>query len=97
MATTVLLELHIQPGKTTDFLAYIRSIIADTRKFAGFQEIRICQNDEDKNCLVFVEKWDSRQAYEKYFDWRTSTGVVAKLGEYVAAAPSKRFFDDTGI
>ena len=40
-----------------------------------------------------IEQWESREAYEKYFAWRTETGVSGQLGNWVSAEPSIRYFD----
>ena len=43
--------------------------------------------------MVLVEKWDSREHYQKYHAWRTETGVIDKIRSMVEGEASIRFFE----
>ena len=93
MTTTVLLELQVKLEAVDEMIWYLKAILIDTRKYDGFQSIEVQQNQDDASNLVLVEKWDSRQHYEKYLGWRTETGVIDKLGSMLSQPPSIRYFN----
>ena len=43
--------------------------------------------------VLFYEIWDSRPHQEKYLAWRTETGLMDKLGPYLAAPPVISYYD----
>ena len=53
------------------------------------------QNQDDKDNLVLVEKWETKAAYESYLGWRQETGVFDQLVAALAAPPSIRYFEIT--
>jgi quinol monooxygenase YgiN len=93
MSTIVLLEIQVRPEAVDEMKAFLKKILPDTRAYDGCQGIDIYGNLDDTGNLVFYERWDSRQHYEKYLTWRTETGVVDQLGALLAAPPSIRYFE----
>ncbi len=93
MAVTVLLELKIKPDKVQDTLAGLAALLPSTRTYEGCIEVYAHQDQDDPTTIVAIEKWDSRKAYEKYFAWRTETGVMDQLAAWISAPPSIRYFD----
>ena len=47
--------------------------------------------------MVIVEKWESREIYEAYLNWRVETGVFDSVAVLLDKPPSIRFYDDLGI
>ena len=93
MAVTVLLELQLKPESVDDTIKTFKDILPDTRAYDGCIGVTVTQNQDDPTNLILIEEWESRQHYEKYFAWRTETGVVDGLGKVVAAPPSIRYVD----
>ena len=93
MSATILLELQVKPKAVDEMISFLKEILPDTRVYEGCQGIEVQQNQEDSSNLVMVEKWDSRQQYEKYLGWRTETGVIDKLGSMLSQPPSIRYYD----
>ena len=93
MSVVVLLEIQVKPEAIDEMKAFLQRILPDTRAYDGCQGIDIYGNLDDTGNLVFYERWDSRQHYEKYFAWRTETGVLNQFGTMVAAPPSIRYFE----
>ena len=90
--TLVLLEGVAKPETVEKLQALVKSRFPETRAFEGCQGITAFLNDDGKT-FVFVEHWDSKEHYEKYYAWRDETGVIAELVGMLEAAPSIRFFD----
>ena len=93
MSVVVLLEIQVKPEAIDEMKALLQRILPDTRAYDGCQGVDIYGNLDDTGNLVFYERWDSRQHYEKYFAWRTETGALNQLGTMVAAPPSIRYFE----
>jgi quinol monooxygenase YgiN len=93
MSAIVLLEIQVKPEAVDEMKAFLKKILPDTRAYNGCQGLDIYGNVDDPGNLVFYERWDSRQHYEKYLAWRTETGVVDQLGAMLAAPPSIRYFE----
>ncbi|MBK8308963.1 MAG: antibiotic biosynthesis monooxygenase [Gammaproteobacteria bacterium] len=91
MSCIVLLELQIKPESVNEMKAFLTRILPDTRTYAGCKSLDVYGDLENGASLVFHECWDSRAHYEKYFAWRTETGVAAQLGAMMAAAPVLRY------
>lgn len=93
MSVTVVLELTLKPEKVEDVKGMLKQILPDTRAYDGCEGVTIHQDQDNPNTLVALEQWASRAHYEKYFAWRTETGVIAGLAEVITAPPSIRYFD----
>ena len=54
----------------------------------------IVQNQDDLSNLEFIEKWDSKEHYEKYLQWRVESGVMGAFSsKYLDEEPVWRYFD----
>lgn len=95
MAVMVLLEVQAKQGTGDGLVATFKQILPDTRKYDGFLDITVHQNQDDKDNLVLVEKWKSKADYESYLGWRQETGVLDQLIAACSAPPSIRYYDIT--
>ena len=93
MSVFVLLEGQVQPDKIEDMKASLVKILPDTRSYNGCQRIDVLFNTDDPGNLVMVEQWESRGHYEKYLQWRTETGVMAKMVSMLVGPPNRRHFE----
>ncbi len=97
MSIIIVAELPVKPGLMSELQTFMTEIISDTRSFDGCMQIDICTNPEDENSIVLVEKWDSKEHYEKYHHWRVETGGISRFSELLAGPPKRQFFDITDI
>ena len=97
MSVTVLIDLTAKPGSIEDLKKLFAEILPDTRSYDGCEGLEVKINSDDPNNLLLVERWQSRQHYEKYFAWRQETGLIDRLGPLLGAPPSVRTMEDTGI
>jgi quinol monooxygenase YgiN len=93
MSVTVLLEAPVKPENVSNMKSYMAELLPDSRKYEGCRGMDVYFNTEDKNTMVVLERWDSRQHHEKYLGWRTETGVMDKIGGMLAGPPSIRYFE----
>lgn len=87
MSHTVLLEVNCKPGKGAEFVALLRTALADTRarKGAGAMEPYVDADNPDR--VLVWEKWETRADQESYLQWRMETGFVEALGPFVSEPP----------
>ena len=56
--------------------------------------VAVVQNLDDPTNLEFCSKWDSKEHYEKYLQWRVESGVLEDFSnKYVLEEPVWRYFD----
>ncbi len=96
MSVMVLLELQVKPEAADQVKAGFKSILPDTRSYAGCLGVEVTCNQDDTGNIVLVERWQSREHYQKYLKWREDTGALAALGSSLAAPPKIRYFDHVG-
>lgn len=93
MSVMVLLEATVKAGEISNMKSYLAEIFPETRAYEGCQAIDVYFDTEDEGNMVMVEHWDSRQHHGKYLDWRTESGVIAKIVGMLAGPPSIRYFE----
>src|SRR5579864_2114746 len=84
---TITLVLNLKPEVTGPFCSSLPEMLKDTKKFAGFRNIRIMKHKTDANQVIFIEEWNTEEDYLKYIAWRTETGSMASLASALASPP----------
>lgn len=97
MTCQVILEITAKDGTYDDMRKFFIEILPDTRAFEGCVSVDFVRNQDNPNQLLIMEKWNTRQDYERYFAWRGETGVLDKLGSMIDGEPQLRFFDAVGV
>jgi len=91
--TMVSVELKTQPGKAQALCSEVFGpAFSATRNYDGFIELTV-YIEQALDTVLIIEKWKTKEHYEKYLKWRIDTGLVEALAPYAAAAPVIRFFD----
>lgn len=93
MACVVLLELSAKDEAIDGMKETFKNILGDTRAFDGCQGVEVTQDQDNPNTMVLVEKWDTRQHYEKYLAWREERGDLEAMGAALQGPPSIRYMD----
>ena len=75
----VTFEMELKPEVVEGYLANAGKMLVDTAKFPGYRKIRIVQNKDEPNRLLFIEHWDSEEDYRKYIAWRQERGELDRL------------------
>ena len=95
MAARVILEVKAKPGTGDELIAFLRSVLPETRAHEGCTSVETLRNSDDADNVVVVEVWETREQYEKYLAWQRERGTSARLMEALAEPPSIRHFDVT--
>jgi quinol monooxygenase YgiN len=75
--TTITNKLTLKAEAADEFCAKIPEMIKDTAKRPGFKNIKVFRNTE--NQIIFIEQWETEQAFKDYIAWRNETGVLAQI------------------
>ena len=95
MPVIVVLELKAKPGTGDNVVPFFKQILPDTRSYDGCISVEFIQNQDDPDTLIAYERWETREHYEKYFEWRTQSGTLAPLAPLLEGPPSIRYFNIT--
>ena len=93
MSVVVLLEMQVKPEAVNEIKAQLKQLLPDTRAYAGCQGLDIYGNMDDSGNLVFYERWETREHYQKYLNWRTETGTMAALASKLTGPPKIRYYE----
>ena len=98
--TLVILEVVAKPECVDSMKEMLKTALPDTRSYDGCQDVTVFLN-EDGRTFVLVERWDSKEHYEKYLEWRTDPGAgvtsLDDLGSMIAEEPSIRYWEPVGV
>jgi quinol monooxygenase YgiN len=93
MSVLLIAEVKVKTETKEELKAFLNEILPDTRSFEGNEGIDVYFDIEETDVMVLVEKWQSSENYNKYHDWRVSTGVIDKLRTFLVGKPSRRFLE----
>lgn len=71
---TVTLEITLKPESVEGFSRMGGEGLEATKNFPGCREVRIVQHKDNPCRFLFVERWESEEAYRSYIAWRTERG-----------------------
>jgi quinol monooxygenase YgiN len=91
MTINIVLTLPVIPEKREDLFLLLKELGPGTQAFGGCLSYDILKDINNSGNVVFIEQWQSMASYEKYNAWRTETGVMERLGAFLAGAPSIAF------
>ena len=85
---SITFELKLRPEAVDGFAAAAPEMIKGTAAFPGFRQIRIVQHKDEPGRFLFIERWDSEQAYRDYLAWRASEGAMDSLRQAAPLVPA---------
>ena len=97
MTCLVHIEFRAKKESVEKMLGWLREILPDTRCREGCVSVSVTRNQDEPTNFAFIELWDSRQHYERYFAWREQQGVLKDPASMVDGEAKCRFFDIVGV
>ena len=82
MTVLVNLEIPVKKERIEDFFNYLRDILVDTRAYEGCIRLETYHDMENSKVLL-IEEWEKIENQESYMQWRTETGLVEALEEFL--------------
>ncbi len=93
MSIMIIVDAKLKAENVPTFEEFFAELLPDTRSFEGCEGVTLCINSEDSANLVLIEKWASKEHYEKYHHWRLETGVLQQIRELLDGPINRRFLD----
>ncbi|GHB73311.1 hypothetical protein GCM10010377_74680 [Streptomyces viridiviolaceus] len=97
MTCHVIFETTVKDGNLDGLRKWFTEKLPGTRGFAGNVSVEVVHNQDDPSKILFLEKWDSRQSFERYLAWRVETGAVDELGTMLDGEIDFRYYDALGV
>ncbi len=82
MSVLVNLEIPVKKERIEDFFNYLRDVLVDTRAYEGCIRLETYHDMENSKVLL-IEEWEKIENQESYMQWRTETGLVEALEEFL--------------
>ena len=93
---TVVVEIRAKKDTDNSLVSIFKKVLPLTRESDGIISIELVQNQDDPDALIFIERWETRDHYEKYLAERTEAGALETLAELIEGELNIRYFDQTG-
>ena len=93
---TVVVEIRAKKDTGNSLVSIFKKVLPLTRESDGIISIELFQNQDDPDALIFIERWETRDHYEKYLAERTEAGALETLAELIEGELNIRYFDQTG-
>ena len=93
MTAYIILDIHTKPENLEEMRAFLKENLPAALTFEGCQGVDVIENMDKPGNIVFFERWDSREHYDKYYAWRESIGVLEAFVDMLSQEPEFRFFD----
>lgn len=75
----VTMDVALKPDTSERFAHLDQAALEGTRNFPGCRGVQIVRHKDDPNRFLFVERWETEQAYTDYIAWRTERGEFQGL------------------
>ena len=93
MSIVVILKVTASDGNTEAVKQLFIDTLPDTRAFDGCNGVSAYTVQDQPDVVTMIEKWESREHYEKYMAWRSTTSAMGELMELAAGPPSIEYLD----
>ena len=93
MPITVLLQLTAKPGEGDALAAALDAFLPDTRAFEGSLGVEELRDLDNRDNLVVLERWRSRDDQAAYSAWRAEQGALGSIAELLAGRPAMSFHE----
>ena len=93
MAVLMLLEATAKAECVSELKSFLKERLPETRAFDDCQGLTAYLNVDDGRTVVIVERWDTKEAHQKYMAWRAETGARAQLNSMLEGTPKVRYFE----
>lgn len=75
----VTMDLTLNPEAGPGFASMDPKGLEGTRNFPGCRGVQIVLHKDDAHRFLFVERWESEEAYRNYIAWRRESGEFQAL------------------
>jgi quinol monooxygenase YgiN len=97
MTCQAILEITVKDGCYDELRKWLIKILPETRGFDGNVNVEFVRNQDDPSKLLMMEKWETREHYERYLAWRVEVGTIDELSTMIDGELQVRYFDFIGL
>jgi quinol monooxygenase YgiN len=90
-AVTVTIKLVAKDRDQT--LQHLSHALPTTRNYNGCRYCNTLTNADTPNEIVLIQGWDSREAQQRYIQWRQETGALNELVALLVEPPTVDFWE----
>jgi quinol monooxygenase YgiN len=93
----VMLEFTAKPGTGPAVLEALREALPQTRNKDGCNSLEVTVNQDNRDNMLLVMRWATREHYETYRAWREANGNVKRFADVTVSGLATRFFDVSDV
>jgi len=93
---TVIAKVKAKPGKETEVLKHLLSLVEPSRKDPGCLNYDLHRSQEDPASFLFHENWVSRELLEKHLAKPDLQATLSQVGKLVAESPEITLWEKVG-
>ena len=97
MPCYVMLEFTAKPGTGPAVLEALRGALPETRNKDGCNSLEVTVNQDNRDNMLLVMRWETRKHYETYRAWREANGDVKRFADMTVEGLETRFFDNSDV
>lgn len=86
-ALVMVIEFAVIPDKRDDFVAISSAQVETVRAREGNQGFDVLIDPRRPEVVVYIERWETAEQQEAFFQWWTGQGLSDRLRPFVTAAP----------
>ena len=83
----MVIEFTVIPDQREAFVALSAEQVETVRARHGNRGFDVLVDPKSPDKVVYIERWDSAEEQEAFFQWWIAQGLTEKLRPYVTAAP----------
>lgn len=87
MALVMLIEFSVIPEQREAFVAVSAEQVETIRAREGNLDFDILVDPKQPGRVVYIERWETAEQQEAFYQWWIAQGLTERLAPYVAAAP----------
>ena len=96
MSIGVIVDFLCKPGGAALLTETMKERLPFTRTYDGCEEIYLYTDHNDPNHLFLVERWESREKYDKYRGWAMAQPGTQELLPLLEREMTTIYLDETG-
>ncbi len=96
MSIRVTLNCLIHSNQFENLAIFLEQNLPNVRQFEGCLSVKVLF-DNINHELLLDEVWESTGNHQAYIEFITNNGVLAKLGEFLKAPPTIKYFSEVNL
>jgi len=93
MSIGIIVEAKLKEETVEEAKQFFIENLPDTRNFDGCEGINMYIDEDDSTKMFLVERWASKEHYEKYHHWRQENGSLDQIRSFIDGGIKRTFLD----